>query len=377
MKKIMLTTALASVLATSAFAQTTITGELRINYKDVGMDKGQTGILTKKDTNFGFGAEQQINIQTKGKLNVGGLDYAAGFSIENDGEQTGTLFNENVYMDLINASSGTTVSFGRDHIQRSDSDFSATNLVGFTPNELSQINNATNGGTSFSQTTGAGPSQSYGAALVQSTPFGTFSYNFVPNNAKAPTAAADATKQSTEVTNASNTGVGASEAVNINTTTAYEYGFVGGLGVKGLQVHYFKNANNDFAVNTNDVKAEGRNYGVKYNFGQVTVAANKKKNQAETTTALKTATDSTNTNEVTETAYAVAYAVSPNLTVGAIYAKADLSTATLADQKTKGINIGYALGPVDLAVGYAKNTDSKGLTGNDVDVFMARLIGKF
>jgi len=333
MKKIMLTTALASVLATSAFAQTTITGELRINYKDVGMDKGQTGILTKKDTNFGFGAEQQINIQTKGKLNVGGLDYAAGFSIENDGEQTGTLFNENVYMDLINASSGTTVSFGRDHIQRSDSDFSATNLVGFTPNELSQINNATNGGTSFSQTTGAGPSQSYGAALVQSTPFGTFSYNFVPNNAKAPTAAADATKQSTEVTNASNTGVGASEAVNINTTTAYEYGFVGGLGVKGLQVHYFKNANNDFAVNTNDVKAEGRNYGVKYNFGQVTVAANKKKNQAETTTALKTATDSTNTNEVTETAYAVAYAVSPNLTVGAIYAKADLSTATLADQK--------------------------------------------
>jgi hypothetical protein len=377
MKKIMLTTALASVLATSAFAQTTITGELRINYKDVGMDKGQTGILTKKDTNFGFGAEQQINIQTKGKLNVGGLDYAAGFSIENDGEQTGTLFNENVYMDLIKASSGTTVSFGRDHIQRSDSDFSATNLVGFSPNELSQINNATNGGTSFSQTTGAGPSQSYGAALVQSTPFGTFSYNFVPNNAKAPSAATTAANQSVEVTNASNTGVAASEAVNINTTTAYEYGFVGGLGVKGLQVHYFKNANNDFAVDTNSIKAEGKNYGVKYNFGQVTVAANKKKNQAETTTALKTATDSTNTNEVTETAYAAAYAVSPNLTVGAIYAKADLSTATLLDQKTKGINIGYALGPVDLAVGYAKTSDAKGLTGNNVDVFMARLIGKF
>ena len=377
MKKIMLTTALASVLATSAFAQTTITGELRISYKDVGMDKGATGILTKKDTNFGFGAEQQINIQTKGKLNVGGLDYAAGFSIENDGEQTGTLFNENVYMDLINASSGTTVSFGRDHIQRSDSDYSATNLVGFTPNELSQTTNATAGGTSFSQTTGAGPSQSYGVALVQGTPFGTFSYNFVPNNAKAPSAAADTAKQSTEVTNASNTGVGSSETTNINTTTAYEYGFVGGLGVKGLQVHYFKNANNDFAVDTNNVKAEGKNYGVKYNFGQVTVAANKKKNQAETTTTLKNAVDATNTNQITETAYAVAYAVSPNLTVGAIYAKADLSTATLADQKTKGINIGYALGPVDLAVGYAKNTDSKGLNGNDVDVFMARLIGKF
>jgi hypothetical protein len=33
--------------------------------------------------------------QTKGKLNLGGLDYAAGFSIENDGEQQTSLFNEN------------------------------------------------------------------------------------------------------------------------------------------------------------------------------------------------------------------------------------------------------------------------------------------
>ena len=373
----MLTTALASVLVTSAFAQTTITGELRINYKDVGMSKGQTGILTIGDSNYGFGAEQQINIQTKGKLNVGGLDYAAGFSIENDGEQTGTLFNENVYMDLTNASSGTTVSFGRDHIQRSDSDFSATNLVGFTPNELSQINNATNGGTMFSQTTGAGPSQSYGAAVVQSTPFGTFSYNFVPNNAKAPSAFTTSANQSTEVTNAVNTGVGSSETTNINTTSAYEYGFVGGLGVKGLQVHYFKNANSDFAVSTNEVKAEGKNYGVKYNFGQVTVAANKKYNQPETTTALKAASAATNTNEIEETAYAVAYAVNPSLTIGAIYAKGEIGTAGILDQETKGINIGYALGPVDLAVGYAQTTDAKGLTGNDVDIFMARLIGKF
>jgi hypothetical protein len=90
---------------------------------------------------YGFGSEQQINIQNKGKLAIGGLDYAAGFSIENDGDQAGTIFNENVFIDLINASSGTTVSFSRDHIQRSDSDYSATNLVGFTPNELSQTSN--------------------------------------------------------------------------------------------------------------------------------------------------------------------------------------------------------------------------------------------
>ena len=88
----MLTTAIASVLTTAAIAQTSITGELRINYKDVSASKGLVGTASGlKDTSYGFGAEQQINIQTKGKLNLGGLDYAAGFSIENDGEQTSSI----------------------------------------------------------------------------------------------------------------------------------------------------------------------------------------------------------------------------------------------------------------------------------------------
>ena len=202
----MLTTAITSVIATAAIAQTTITGELRINYKDVSAPKGLANNSTP-DTSYGFGAEQQINIQTKGKLNLGGLDYAAGFAIENDGEQTGTLFNENVYMDLTNASSGTTISFGRDHIQRSDSDFSATNLVGFTPNELSQITNATSGGTRFSQNLGPATSQAYGAAILQKTPFGTFSYNWVPNNAN-PSAGTVTNTQSASTTGATVAGTG-------------------------------------------------------------------------------------------------------------------------------------------------------------------------
>jgi hypothetical protein len=127
MKKLMLTTAIASVFVTSAMAQTSITGEMRINYKSVVADKNQgagivantadtipvatynaaisTGSQTQVgvanaigalaaavqgNTYSGFGTEQQINIQTKGKLNVGGLDYAAGMSIENDGDQGGT-----------------------------------------------------------------------------------------------------------------------------------------------------------------------------------------------------------------------------------------------------------------------------------------------
>jgi len=63
MKKLLLTSALAGVMISgSAFAQTTITGELRFNLKAIEQDKPVgTGSVR------GLGSEQQINIQTKGK----------------------------------------------------------------------------------------------------------------------------------------------------------------------------------------------------------------------------------------------------------------------------------------------------------------------
>ena len=387
----MLTTAIASVLTSAAIAQTSITGELRISYKDVSANKGLAASSTgTKDTSYGFGAEQQINIQNKGKLKIGGLDYAAGFAIENDGEQTGTLFNENVYIDLTNARSGTTISIGRDHIQRSDSDRSATNLVGFSPNELSQTGNSTNAGTRFAQNLGPAASQNMGIALIQAIPnIGTFSANFVPNNANPSAGAITTTAQSVTtasytgatvtgtgalVVNASNVGTSSSESVNANTTAAYEIGFVGSLGVKGLEVAYFKSENNDYANTWNNgaVKAEAQNYGAKYNFGSFTVGANKKKYNPEAATLIETK----------ETAYAAAYAINPDLSVGLLYGKAtqDGGAGVVGrgvDQKIKAVNLGYNLGPVALAAGYAKNEDTLGTAGADTDVFMIRLLGAF
>jgi len=372
MKKLMITTALASVLTTAAIAQTTITGEIRVSYSDITMKKGTLGVADgtgstgTADSSYGFGVEQQINVQTKGKLNVLGLEYAAGFAIENDGNQTGTIFNENTYIDLTNASSGTTVSFSRDHIQRSDTDFSATNLVGFTPNEFSQTGSLSNAGTRFKQNIGAAPGQNFGAAVIQKTPIGSFSYLWVPNNGGNDDQG-DVAKFKT--------GLGGSEDVAKNTTAAYEYGFLGDFGVKGLQVHYFKNANNDFVTTTNTVKAEAKNYGVKYNLGDVTVGVNKKVHQQETTAALVASTTDTQ-SEITEKAIAAAYAVNKDLSLGLIYAKATRENSAV-DQKVKGVNLGYALGPVNLSVGYAKNTDQGGVAGADTNHFIARLIGAF
>ena len=371
MKKLMLTTAMVSVITTAAIAQTTITGELRISGTMLDADKGFAATSGTKNSSYGMGSEQQINIQTKGKLNLGGLDYAAGFAIENDGDQATTIFNENTFIDLT-ASSGTTLSLSRDHIQRSDSDFSATNLVGFTPNELSQTGTTTNQSTRFKQNIGAAPGQSFGVALLQKTPVGTFSYNYVPNNGGVTAGALSTTSGDTA-------GTSGSEGVSANTTSANEYGFVGDLGVKGLTVHYFKNQNQGHVTAANAIKAEAKNYGAKYNFGQVTVGVNKKKHQAETTqTAFDSTTVGTGNAEITETAYAAAFAVNKDVTIGLLYAKADQDKlVSTADQTVKAINIGYALGPVDLAVGYARNSDLGGIVGNDGDHFIARFIGKF
>jgi len=361
MKKLLLTTALAGVMVSgSAFAQTTITGELRVNYKMVG---NTSPVSNNVGAGNGFGSEQQINFQTKGKLNFGGLDYAAGFAIENDGAQTTTLFNENTYMDLTNASTGTTLSLSRDHIQRSDTDRSAAVLVGFSPNELS-----TDGTTKpiFAQNIGPAVGQAQTVALLQKTPIGTFSYAY------APTGFAVAS-----VTSGANpSGWGSSEqAAESDEESAYEYGFTGDFGVKGLSTYYFKSEQKKSAgVATQLRDAEAKSWGVAYNMGQFSVGyADKKYNFIQTSAG---AGLTAGTNDITEKHYGVAYAVDNNLTLGAIYAKADY-TGSPANQKTKGVNIGYNLGPVALSAGYAKNTDVGGTAGVETNIGIIRLIGAF
>jgi hypothetical protein len=363
MKKLLLTTAIAGVMASgNAFAQTTITGELRLNYKAIGNVSTASGAAASTGALNGFGNEQQINVQTKGKLNVLGLDYAAGFSMENDGTQTTTIFNENTYMDFTNASSGTTISISRDHIQRSDSDRSAAVLVGFTPNELSQ------GGpvrTLSAQNLGPAVGQATTLAVLQKTPIGTFSYAYAPtgNADQVSTAASNPVSQNSEST-----------AEN-DDESAVEYGFTGDFGVKGLNTYYFKAKQNKGSIATSR-DSESRSWGASYNMGQFSVGyADKKHNFIKTPSG---AVDgiTAGTNDITEKHYGVAYAVDNNLSVGAIYGKADY-TGSPGTQKTKGVNIGYNLGPVALTVGYAQNTDVGGTLGADNNQGMVRFIGAF
>jgi len=351
MKKLLSTTAIAGLLISgSAFAQTTITGEMRINYKGVSQDIA-TG--TTAASGRGFGTEQQINFANKGKLNVGGLDYAAGFSIENDGAQVGTLFNENMYIDLTNASSGTTLSFSQDHIQRSDSDRSAAVIFGFSPNELSS-GGAT---TLFDQTAGVGTGASQSVAILQKIgTFGTLSYNYAPTTTD-------------QVTTTTTSGVGSSESfTETGEESSYEVGFTGSLGVAGLDVAAFKAKQKALLSGATHaaIKPESDHFGIRYTTGAVSIgAAQKKYNQ-----------DGATKTENKEKHYGIAYAVDKNLSLGIIHATAE-RTNLANDQKTSGIQLGYNLGPVALVTSVAKSDDVGGTSGSDNKVFMTRLIGAF
>lgn len=353
MKKLMLTSALAGLaLTASAIAQTTISGEIRVSHKAVGSEVSSG---TTINSNRGFGTEQQINFANKGKLNVGGLDYAAGFSIENDGVQVINQFNENTFIDLTNASSGTTLSFSVDHIQRNDSDRSAGNIFGFAPSEFSSSGHA----SLMTATPGPGVGQSQSVAVIQDIgKFGKLSYAYAPT----------ATDKSTSTLT---TGSGSSEALSeTNEKSAYEVGFVGDLGVSGLTVDYFTSKQK--VMSGEAVKAEGQNMGIRYNTGALTLGvARKVWNDNAVSTKVET----------TEKNYGIAYAVDKNMTLGLLHSTADNNVASgtsgVVTQKLTAVQLGYNLGPVALTVGVARNTDLNGIAGQDSDMIMSRLIGAF
>lgn len=340
MKKLMLTTALAGLLVGgNAIAQTTITGELRLALHSSAA-KGDTTASKRS-----IGNEQQINIQTKGKLNVGGLDYAAGFSLENDGSQTGTLYNENVYMDFTNASSGTTISISRDHIQRSDTDKSNGIIFGYSP--IDTADGSTANSTLFSN--GTAVAQNYGIGIIQNVgSFGKVSYFY------APTAGDTAT-----------TSEGNAET---DLESGYELGFTGDLGVKGLDVYAFKAAIKKAPADAK--KGEFKNMGIKYTSGDITAGYTKKIYTAASTT--------TTANELTENHYGLAYAVNKDLTIGVFKATAAKEGA-VEKEKVEYIQVGYNLGPVALTAGYAENRNISGITAAtaDSDSVFVRLIGAF
>ena len=341
-----------------ASAQTTVTGNLDLVYKAISSDKADGRSYRY------FGKESQLNIANKGKLN-NGMDYAAGFSLEFDGseqnnEQTDSTvlpglegaFNENVYIDFI--SGNTTITFGADHIQNPDK--AVTNLVGIMDPDDAASGVTASGNTALAtafNTTHNSAYQAYGIGVIQTIPsVGKLSFNYTPDRTSGR-ANSDTTGVNTTSNPPENYDTGQS---------AYEIGFVGDLGVKGLTVELFHNNSDKTAAETSDL--EGRMYAIKYNMGQVTVAAQR----GETTTTADVEKESDS--------FGIAYAVNPNLSVGLTYAKTDQSNDS-DEEKIKQVSIGYNLGPVMAGLSYAQISDIGLNNGVDGKTLALKLSTKF
>jgi len=362
MKKLLLTTALAgaTLVASNAIAQTTVTGNLDISYRAVSND-----LATKKGDNFrGFGKESQINIANKGKL-TNGMEYAAGFSLEFDGNDTGLsttgahdnlsggVNGENTYIDLI--SGNTTITFGADHIQNPDSH------AHINPAGVGYITGYTTGVAGLYPTAANSIYNAYGAGVMQTVPgIGKLSVNYVPNP----------TFGSSNVSGTVGPEIGNEhKAASYDGTaeSAYEIGFVGNFGVNGLNVLAFRTEETDkqdAAAATSKVK--GHRIGASYNFGQITVGLDK----VETTSNAGV--------EVDGKAASITFAATKDLSLGLTYGKSDSSAASTVDEKIKLVAVGYNLGPVAVNAVIRDVENQGGATANgDSQDAIVRLSTKF
>jgi len=403
-KKLLLSTALVSGMITgsSAIAQTTVSGSLDLHYR---AHKNSVAM----QSNEGMGRETQLNIANKGKLN-NGWDYLAGFSLEFDGNprnpvvgtqtadaykaatqtiasystvisgatstiaisavnvsvtpstdatERNSISNENIYIDFINAGSGTTITVGVDHIQ---------NITGTVVPQVigNTIDNVAVGmGGKATNTMGANPKESIGFGIIQAVPTAglTASVWYAPNNGDFGVADQGSA-------NGSVSGI---------RNSAYELGLTGAdvAGVKGLSLRYFYNKEDSSSVGIADIK--GKSYGAAYQTGPFGLGYEKH-------TQNRTVGTSTTDQDLDVKTYGLTYAASPNVTLGLVQIKTDVTGLANAGNKEKitSLQLGYNLGPVAVVAAYSKGENVQGggttaptSTPSDITEGAIRLSTKF
>jgi hypothetical protein len=352
--KLLLSSALVGgmIAGSSAIAQTSVTGSLDIHYRahEYSLSNGQ-------GSRRGFGRESQLNVQNKGALN-NGLNYAAGFSLEFDGNNTtattlgaqtstrteaSSISNENLFIDIIAGT--TTFTVGVDHVQNS--------TMSSVPQVSNIIDNVAFGmGSLATNQIGATTKEAMYAGVVQVIP-GT---GITASAIYAPTGRDFGSTDQTINTASSN-------------NSSYEVGFVGvnAFGVTGLNFHAFQNVERAAGVSVSDLR--GRTYGVGYTTGAFGIGAEKHYTNRATTTQ-------TTEEDVSAKVYGVTYAVDKNFTLGFSMLKNDKASSSI-NETIKSIQAGYNLGPVAV-VGYvSKGTDVNYSSGNDIKELAVRLSTKF
>jgi hypothetical protein len=417
--KLLLSSALVSgmIVGGSAIAQTSynadgVTGSLDLHYRA----QSNTQTIFSNDQ---MGRESQLNIGKSGKLN-NGWDYKAGFSLEFDGNvrypvigqqtadankavtasvsvgsivsvssgaayasvasystsvsvtaatngrEANSISNENIYIDLINAASGTTFTFGVDHIQN----VTQTAVPQVMGNTIDNV--AVGIGARATNTMGANPKENIGFGILQNLG----STGITVSALYTPTGGDFGSTDQGSLSHIRDAGV---------RNSAYEVGFTGKdtLGVKGLTTRAFYNK--EAASDSASVDLKGSSYGLGYVSGDFGIGVEQHKQNRIIGAAVSAASvvagiipqaSSTADLDLKIRTYGVTYSVSPNVTLGVVRLKTE-ATSLAADETIDSFQLGYNLGPVAIVGAYSRGSDVNNVAGNDIKEGAIRLSTKF
>jgi hypothetical protein len=327
--KLLLTSALTGLAlagATASNAETKISGGMTLTY--AGITSSETA-STATRTKDGLGREVQLDIRNSGDLN-NGWKYAAGFSMEQDGSQTGFDGGEQNFIDFINGN--TTISWGMDHMPNMSSTIvpRAGKMLGTATQGIGAATDSSSTGLLYKNDPLDTIYTSFGVGIMQKVEGGVLSFNYVPH---------------VNDTGTFDTGGGDGDVKN----SGYEATFNGTYNNVGIKLGYKnlnKDASGDVAVSKD---ATTNQIGLSYKMGNVAFGAQRNTESNGAASEI----------DITTVEYGVAFAASDKLTISASYAKSD-KTGVAEDEKITEASVGYNLGAVGVVLQYAKVENANG-----------------
>jgi hypothetical protein len=350
--KLLLTSALISglsVIGSASFAETKITGEIKTGYKS-----GET-VTVGAGRNNGFFRESQINVTKSGDLN-NGLKYVAGFSFESDGDDTAgaqpvsgktvnsiVTSNEGFYIQINSGDTGVLIGM----------DKAPTVDQSAAPRVAENVSTAIGNYAAATYDSAQGKiDQAMGVALIQKTPFGQVSVNFVEDTTDAGTG------------DSKNPAAGGGN-------NAYEIVFRGKpiKAAPGLDVLLGYSSQTDAVASptlSKTADTETTVISAGYNFGKFAIGADRR--NFDNSGAIG--------KDIKQTEISATAAVSDNVSIG--IGKIEIDNNTLAlDEEITYLQVGYNMGAIFSSFGMFDVENGAGQAANEGKMYTARLGVKF
>lgn len=323
MKKLLLTTAMAtSLLATASFSAVTVGGGMEATLAGT-----QSGSTTAASVGNAIGFEYELDINATGELS-NGMKISTHAEFISDGHSSGTYNAPNDIGMTIGLNDTTSIIIGQDQWEVMDQ-----NVV---PKAYNIIQDAANATTYDTLGNSAFAANSNNIGIAHKAMGGTIGFIYAPATSNNATNSSD---------RATTSGGG----------SAYELGYNGSLGVKGLSVVLgisSKKADTD----TGTGETDGLVYGAAYQMGAVKVGF----------TVDDTNAPGTTTSDLKGTSFGITYAVSDAVTVGLQRLTTDIG-GVATDEETDQIEVAYNLGAATLAANM-QTTKNKGGSSSNVDL---------